>query len=69
VVVVSMVISGHSCVLTGILMCARVWLFLPTTVQRTISRALRWPLRRLPGCDTCDMSQHVRDLLTCDLCI
>jgi hypothetical protein len=65
--VVVMVICGHSCVLTGILMCARVWLFLPTKVQRSITRALRWPLRRLPDYDTYDMSQHVGDLLTCDL--
>jgi hypothetical protein len=50
-------------------MCARVWLFLPTTVQRTISRALHWPLRRLPAYDTYDMSQHVGDLLTYDLYI
>ena len=62
-----MVICGHFCVLTGILMCARVWLFLPTTVQRTIARALHWPLRRLPDYDTYDMLQHVGDLVTCDL--
>ena len=68
VVVVIMVICGHSCILTGILMCVRVWLLLPTSVQRTISRALRWPLRRLPGYDTY-MSQHVGDLLMCDLYI
>jgi hypothetical protein len=61
--VLIVLICGHSCVSTGILMCACVWLFLPTTVHRTISRALLWPPSQVM---THDLSQHVGDILTSD---
>jgi hypothetical protein len=47
--------------------CASVWVFLTTTVQRTILKALGFLLRRLPDNDIYDVPKHVGDLLISDV--